>query len=199
MGLATQRLPRRYPSFVVSLGLVAAAMVVAQPGAASASKLSPTWSRPVAFAHRQGWLGGSSGTTWSIAVWRAASETEPRIRRSVPISTAWTATVPLRDDPTLDPPIKTLRALNSNSIIVWALIERPTGIRSRFRANLASVPVRQCCDAAPARGGVQTLAGLARKGAYEVIVRVYYGSKPAPSTRRRAQEALDRLRLPSGR
>lgn len=154
------------------------------------------WSHPLAFAQLPGWQSGHSGNTRSAYV-------GDRPRAKVPLeSTAWIATgVHYRDDPTADPPNKTIVAgLPRQAVIVWAVIYQPTATADApIRLKLSAARRLACCEAARVAGGDWELSGTGLKRAYSVIVRIYFGAKPTAATRAKAQRALARLKLPAPR
>ena len=116
-------------------------------------------------------------------------------------SAAWIATgVRYRDDPTADPPNKTLQRLPRNAVIVWAVIYTNPGAARKqkpIRLTLTAAKRFDCCEAAAAAGGEWELTGAGLGRAYSVIVRIYFGSRPTSAMRAQAQRALNQLKLPS--
>jgi hypothetical protein len=157
-----------------------------------AAPIAP-WSRPLSFGRLHGWGTGHSGNTCSAYVGPAA-------RVGVPLeSAAWIARgVRYRDDPTADPPNKTLRRLPPNAVIVWAVIYSNPGAGRQKPIRLALTAAKRfkCCEAAAVPGGEWELAGAGPGRAYSVIVRIYFGSRPTSAMRAQAQRALDQLHLP---
>jgi hypothetical protein len=114
-------------------------------------------------------------------------------------SAAWIARgVRYRDDPTADPPNKTLRRLPPNAVIVWAVIYSNPGAGRQKPIPLALTAAKrfECCEAAAVPGGEWELTGAGPGRAYSVIVRIYFGSRPTSAMRAQAQRALDQLHLP---
>ena len=153
------------------------------------------WSQPLAFGHLPGWDRGASGNTRSAYVGR-------RKRAPVPLeSAAWIASgVRYRDDPTADPPNKTLQHLPKRAVIVWAVIYNPAASGQKLvRLKLSAAKRFDCCEAARVAGGEWELAGTGPGRVYSVIVRIYFGSRPTRAMRAQAQRALNQLELPSAR
>jgi hypothetical protein len=151
------------------------------------------WSHPLTFDHLAGWDRGASGNTRSAYVGR-------RRRAPVPLeSAAWIAKgVRYRDDPTADPPNKTLQHLSKRALILWAVIYTPVAAGQKpIRLSIAAAKRFKCCEAAYVAGGEWELAGTGPGRAYSVIVRIYFGSGPTRAMRAQAQRALNRLELPS--
>ena len=152
------------------------------------------WSHPLAFAHVAGWTSGQSGNTQSVYVGhnkRAAAPLE---------SAAWMAKgVRYRDDPTSDPPNKTLRHLSPQAVIVWAVIYSAEAGQRPVRLSFGAARRFACCEAVGLPGGEYEMTGSGPGRAYSVIVRVYFGARPTSAMRAQAQEALNALQLPSPR
>jgi hypothetical protein len=153
------------------------------------------WTHPLSFGQLAGWETGHSGNMRSAYVGR-----NPRV--VVPLeSTAWIARrVHYRDEPTADPPNKTLKHLPRRAVIVWAVIYNPTpSAQKPIRLMLSAAKRFDCCEAAAVAGGEWELDGTGPGRAYSVIVRIYFGSRPTSAMRQQAQRALDQLALPSPR
>ncbi len=152
------------------------------------------WAQPPRFAPLDGWRTGASGTF-------ASSYGPVRNVRSPKESSAWmTFGVLYRDARTADPPDGTMSRLPPGGILVFAVIyESGRAAGKRIDLRLGRATHRSCCDGTYVAGGQDALAGLGPGAAYSVIVRVYYGSRPTPALRARAQRALDRLVLPRPR
>lgn len=153
------------------------------------------WTHPLSFGQLPGWETGRSGNTRSAHVGR-------KTRVALPLeSTAWIARgVHYRDEPTADPPNKTLERLPRRAVIVWAVIYNPVPSgQTPIRLMLSPAKRFGCCEAAPVAGGEWELAGAGPDRAYSVIVRIYFGSPPTSAMRAQAQRALDQLALPSAR
>lgn len=151
------------------------------------------WPHPLAFEPLPGWQTGMSGNTHSVYV-------GPRHRAKMSLeSSAWIAThVRYRDDPTADPPNKTLAHLPPSSVIVWAVIFNPAQKGQRpIRLDLGKAKHFACCEGEYVAGGEYELTGYGPGRTYSVIVRVYYGAHPTSALRAEAQRALDQLALPS--
>ena len=147
------------------------------------------WSHPLAFGKLAGWRTGASGNVRSVYVGRGSGATL--------MSTAWIARgVTYRDAATADPPNVTLAHLSKKAVIVWAVITGPASKEQPIRLSLAAAKHVPCCDAVGIVGGTDELHGSARRGAYSVIVRIYYGSVPTTAMRAAAAKALARLELP---
>ncbi len=159
-----------------------------------AATLAP-WTHPLAFRPLADWHTGASGTVRSQYAGRSRTATIPLE------SSAWTArNVRYRDPSTADPPNRTLVHLPRDAVIVWAVIYQPAERGKKpLQLHLAQAKRFDCCEAARVAGGEYELTGLGPTDAYSVIVRVYFGSRPTPTLRAQAQQALDRLRLPSPR
>lgn len=161
----------------------------------AALALAP-WTHPLAFASLPGWQTGMRGNT------RSAYVGPPLNRVKTPLeSSAWIArNVRYRDDPTADPPNKTLRQLPRDGLIVWAVIYNPAQPGSApIRLDLAKAKHFACCEGAGLAAGDYELDGAGPGRAYAVIVRIYFGSRPTRGLRIEAQRALDRLQLPARR
>jgi hypothetical protein len=153
------------------------------------------WTHPLSFGQLPGWETGRSGSTRSAYVGRDT-------RVAVPLeSAAWVARdVHYRDEPTADPPNKTLEHLPRRAVIVWAVIYNPAPAGQQpIRLMLSAAKRFDCCEAAPVAGGEWELTGAGPGRAYSVIVRIYFGSRPTSAMRAQAQRALDQLALPSPR
>lgn len=153
------------------------------------------WSHPLAFGHLAGWDAGRSGNTRSAYVGQGQRATTPLE------SAAWIARgVRYLDDPTADPPNKTLQHLPRQAVIVWAVISSPVESGQRpIRLAFDKAKHFACCEAAYVAGGEWELTGSGRGRAYSVIVRIYFGSRPTGAMRAEAQRALSRLQLPPPR
>jgi hypothetical protein len=80
---------------------------------------------------------------------------------------------------------------------VWAVIFQAGKVgRKPIQLDLRRAKYFACCEGEYVAGGLYGLAGVGPRGAYSVIVRVYFGSRPTRSRRAQAQRALDRLELP---
>jgi hypothetical protein len=148
------------------------------------------WAHPLSFRALPGWSTGASGNTHSLYT-NGPFE-----------SAAWTArNVRYLDVATADPPNKTLARLPSNGIVVWAVIYVPVANGQRpITLDLRRARHLKCCDG-PVRvaGGDYELTGYGPGRAYSIIIRVYFGSRPARARIAEAQHALNQLRLPTGR
>jgi hypothetical protein len=155
----------------------------------------PAWSAPLRFAAAPGWQTGASGTFRSI---RLSDGT--RVRLPSPLSAAWTATSGVRyvNGAYADPPNATLAHLRRGQVIVYGLIQRGTGFgKTPVRLDLRRARQLRCCEGAtPPYPYDWELPGPVRNRAYDLIVRVYFGSRPTRALVARAQSALARLRLP---
>lgn len=153
------------------------------------------WSPPLAFAPLPGWQTGRSGDVRSVYAGR-----QTRVKAPLEAS-AWIARgVRYRDDPTADPPNRTLQHLPSGAVIVWAVIYDPAAAGEHpLRLALSAAKRFACCEAARVAGGEWELTGAGPGRAYSAIVRVYFGSRPTVAMRAQAQLALDHLRLPAAR
>ena len=153
------------------------------------------WTHPLAFGPAPGWQTGASGNTASVYIGSGRRVTAPLE------SAAWTAAgVRYADRATADPPNTTLAHLRANAVIVWAVAFAPAGPNEApIRLDLSRARRLACCDAVGIPGGEHELTGAGPGGAYSVIVRVYFGSRPTRATLAEAQRALDRLELPPGR
>jgi hypothetical protein len=156
------------------------------------------WLAPLSFAsHPTGWDSGASGTYY-IVVGRA--------HERAPVSVAWTATVRCPDCDHSTAPNATLRALHPNDIVIWASIQRadatgwpPSGRPSSSLYSLRQAYRLPCCDGAAVAGGVWELYAFGPARAYEILVRVFWGSPPTHRMRAAAQNAIDRLDAPAAR
>jgi hypothetical protein len=154
----------------------------------AALALAP-WAHPLAFRPLPGWSTGASGNVPSL--YGPSAVPAPKE------SAAWIARrVRYRDVATADPPNATLRHLQPPGLIVWAVIyQGRRRMQPSIRLELARTMHLPCCEGAYVSAGVYELTG-GPKGAYSVIVRVYFGARPTPASRAEAQRALDRLDLP---
>jgi hypothetical protein len=156
----------------------------------AAIALAP-WAEPLRFRPLHGWQHGASGT-FSSSYGPAAGIASPKE------STAWIARgVRYRDRRTADPPTATLSRLRRGGVLVFAVIYQ-SGRRTERRIALRLERARRypCCDGTSVAGGEYGLTGAGPGGAYSVIVRVYFASRPTRSMRSQAQRALDQLELP---
>jgi hypothetical protein len=160
-----------------------------------AAALAP-WTQPLAFRLLAGWHTGTSGTVASLYDNATARVPVPKE------SAAWIATRDVRylDSATEDPPDRTLSHLPRKAVVVWAVIfqtdrprQKPIRLGLRYARHFA------CCEGSRLAAGSYELVGAGPGHAYSVIVRIYFGSRPTQALRVQAQEALDRLRLPSPR
>jgi hypothetical protein len=150
------------------------------------------WLHPLAFHPLAGWETAASGNTLSVYA-------GPGKHVAVPLeATAWIAkNVRYRDNATADPPNATLAHLQPNSVIVWAVIFTPSYAGQKpISLDLGKANHNACCEAVGLAAGEYELAGNGPGGAYFVIVRIYFGSRPTKATRAEAQQALRRLALP---
>jgi hypothetical protein len=157
----------------------------------AAIALTP-WAHPLAFRPLPDWHTGASGTVNSLY-----DNASKRVRAPKE-SAAWMATnVRYRDQTTEDPPNRTLAHLRRDAVIVWAVIFQ-AGQRGQkpIHLDLHRAKYFPCCEGEYVPGGSYQLTGIGARGAYSVIVRFYFGSRPTRALRARAQRALDRLELP---
>jgi hypothetical protein len=159
----------------------------------AAAALAP-WAQPLRFRPLAGWRTGTSGTV------RSSYGPVPGVR-SPKASIAWMARgVRFRDRPSADPPTRTLSQLPAGGILVSAVIyESGRSAQARIGLRLAHARRFPCCDGTYVAGGLYGLSGSGPEGAYSVIVRVYFGSRPTRGMRSEAQRALERLDLPPPR
>ena len=152
------------------------------------------WAQPVRFRPLRGWQRGSGGTFTS-------SYGRPRDVASPKESTAWIVKgVRYRDARRADPPDATLSRLPREGIVVFAVIyQAERTVEGRIVLRLDRAKRFPCCDGTYVAGGEYGLTGAGRGGAYSVIVRVYFGSRPTRSMLGQAQRALERLELPPPR
>lgn len=158
----------------------------------AALALAP-WTHPLSFLPQPGWHTGASGTVPSLY-----GGADKRVR-SPRQSTAWIATndVRYRDTATADPPNRTLAHLPANGVVVWAVIFQSSAPgQEPVRLDLGRAKRFECCEGAYVAGGEHELTGAGPRGAYSVIVRIYFGSRPTRTLRAKAQQAIDRLELP---
>jgi hypothetical protein len=159
----------------------------------AAAALAP-WAQPVRFRPLAGWRTGHSATLSSTygSVPGIASPKE---------SIAWMAKgVRYGDRPGADPPTRTLSRLPQRGILVSAVIyESGRKTQRPIELRLARARRFPCCDGTYVAGGEYGLSGGGPRGAYSVIVRVYFGSPPTRTMRAQAQKALDQLELPAPR
>ena len=138
---------------------------------------------------------GASGTFRSIRL-----SDGRRVRLRWPLSASWTASSGVRyvDGAADDPPNATLTHLRRGQVIVYAVIQRGTDFGSApVRLDLRRARHLACCEGAtPPYPYDWELAGPVAGRRYDLIVRVYFGSRPTPALVARAQSALARLRLP---
>jgi len=152
--------------------------------------LYPGEVEPASFATAEGWHTGSSGSrpVGADGDWTAS----------------WAATVPYRDPWNALPMQETLATLPADGIVVWLSLSRfcdPNGPGQRWPVH--SRPYRLAdFEVLPGwEGQVRDLPEYRLwtrvEGQYEVDARVYFG-RPDPSEDMlaRAQEEIDRLRLP---
>jgi hypothetical protein len=166
--------------------------------AAVALALAVPWLTPLSFgAPAHGWQAGRSGTI-TTSVGRAHTATA--------LSTAWTANVRCPDCTTANPPNATLQRLPRGGIIVWASIQPPAATgwppdrrRLSRRYSLTDAYRFPCCEATAIGGGLWELYGSGPRGAYGVLVRVFWGSPPTAAMKAEAQAAIATLRLPDAR
>ncbi len=153
------------------------------------------WLHPLAFSPLAGWQTGMSGNTRSLYAGSATQVAAPTE------SAAWIAgNVRYQDDPTADPPNKTLARLPPKAVIVWAVVFNPAQTAQKaIRLDLHKAKRFDCCEAAYVAGGEYELAGSGPGRSYSVIIRIYFGSKPTSALLARAQRALNHLTLPSPR
>jgi hypothetical protein len=151
------------------------------------------WLHPLAFRPLPGWQTGASGDTRSVYVGGGKHVAAPKE------SAAWIAQgVRYRDPATADPPNTTLAQLPPDGVVIWAVIEGPAGRGERpIRLDLARARHLPCCDGVGVVGGEDELTGAGPRGAYSVIVRIFFGSPPTRARRAKAQRALSRLELPA--
>jgi hypothetical protein len=105
-----------------------------------------------------------------------------------------------RDRVRADPPDATLSHLPPRGVVVFAVVYQSAQIaQKRVALRLDGARRYPCCDGTYVAGGEYALVGAGPRGAYSVIVRVYFGSSPTRSLRTQAQRALDHLKLPAPR
>jgi hypothetical protein len=159
----------------------------------AALALAP-WSQPVRFRPLAGWRHGASGTLRS-SYGPVPGNPSPKE------ATAWIATgVRYRDRPTADPPNATLSQLPRKGIVVFAAVyEAANNTEKPVDLHFDRARRFPCCDGTYVAGGLYELDGAGPAAAYDVIVRVYFGSRPTRAMRAEAQLALDHLVLPRPR
>lgn len=97
-----------------------------------------------------------------------------------------------------DPPNETIDTLRGSNVVVWAVIEpgREYG-PAPVRLDLRRARRVACCEGGtPGYPYDFELAGPVRSRGYFLIVRVFFGTRPTPALRAKAQQALNRLRRP---
>jgi hypothetical protein len=160
----------------------------------AALALAP-WAHPLAFRPLPGWQTGASGTVRSAYVGHGQRVRVPKE------SAAWIArNVRYQSPATEDPPNTTLRHVRRNSVIVWAVILQ--GVQrgqERIRLDLRHAKHFACCEGEYVPGGSYEMTGTGPRGAYSVIIRIYFGAPATRALRVQAQRALNRLQLPPGR
>lgn len=152
------------------------------------------WAHPLAFKPLAGWHTRASGNVPSLY--------GPSPLRAPKESSAWLATknVRYRDEPTADPPNKTLTNLPRAGVIVWAAIfQGQMREQKPIRLDLDRARRFDCCEGPYVAGGMYELTGYGPRRSYTVYVRVYFGSRPTVARRAAAQRALDHLALPAAR
>jgi hypothetical protein len=158
----------------------------------AAAALAP-WAHPPRFRPQCGWKSGASGT-FASSYGPAGDIAAPKE------SVAWTATgVSYRDRRKADPPTATLSRFPRGAILVFAVIYQSAQALRPIALRLDRATRYPCCDGTYVAGGEYGLTGAEPRGAYSVIVRVYFASPPTRKMRTRAQQALDRLELPPHR
>lgn len=144
-----------------------------------------------------GWRTGRSGT-----VREARNGDGKRIRLAYPESTAWMSNVRYRDAATTDPPQRTVYRMPRDGVVVWAAITPALAADTRQRLDLRLAGFRRglCCDGTPPPYTREwDTAGRVASGRYDVIVRIYFGSRPTQRMLRQARNALRALELPKTR
>ena len=158
----------------------------------AAAALVP-WTQPLQFRPLAGWHRGNSGTV------RSSYGPVPDVP-SPKESTAWMSRgVRFRDRATADPPDATLSHLPPRGIVAFAVIYQSPLKQRAIQLRLDRARRYPCCDGTYVAGGEYGLSGGGPHGAYAVIVRVYFGSRPDAAMRAHAQRAVDRLELPPPR
>ena len=93
-----------------------------------------------------------------------------------------------------------LAPLRPKSVIVWAVIsQRMQRGHERIRLDLRHAKYFACCEGEYVAGGSYQMTGTGPRGAYAVIIRIYFGSPATPALRAQAQRALNLLQLPRRR
>jgi hypothetical protein len=110
----------------------------------------------------------------------------------------WAATVRYRDPPLQIPPVRTLRRLAPDGIIIWVSLSRDSAVRLRPSNSLH---IRRSLVSNNFEGlprGIGLYRAAVRRPAYDIDLWVFFKSI-CPSRRviTRAQAELDRLRLPA--
>jgi hypothetical protein len=161
---------------------------------ALALTLITPWVAPLSFEPQSGWHTGTSGTFTTVT---GQSHT-PQM-----VSDAFAANFPYTSSPRADPPVRTLQRIPKSGVVIWASITSPTTAgwppdnrRLSTKLTLADSYHFACCDAVPVVGGESELYAFGPNRKYDVLVRVYWGSRATPRMKAEANEMLSRLKLP---
>jgi hypothetical protein len=110
----------------------------------------------------------------------------------------WAATVRYRDPPLQIPPVRTLRRLAPDGIIIWVSLSRDSAVRLRPSNSLH---IRRSLVSNNFEGlprGIGLYRAAVRRPAYDIDLWVFFQSiRPSRRVITRAQAELDRLRLPA--
>jgi hypothetical protein len=110
----------------------------------------------------------------------------------------WAASVRYRDPPLQIPPVRTLRALAPDGIIIWVSLSRDSAVRLRPSNSLH---IRRSLISNNFEGlprGIGLYRATARRPAYDIDLWVFFKTiRPSPRVIARAQAELGRLRLPA--
>jgi hypothetical protein len=137
---------------------------------------------PARFPARPGWFVGAEGGK----LYAEGGQTE-----------TWAATVPYRDPPMQIPPHRTLGRLPNDGIIIWVMLSRDSAHRTGPVYPLRIQPRFITNSFEGLRPGIGLYRASTGKTGYELDLWLFFKTvHPAPNVIARAQEELDRLRLP---
>jgi hypothetical protein len=109
----------------------------------------------------------------------------------------WAATVRYRDPPLQLPPVRTLRRLAPDGVIIWVSLSRDSAVRLRPSNSLHISRRLISSNFEGLPPGIGLYRATVRRPAYDIDLWVFFKSvHPAPRVIAKAQAELDRPRLP---
>lgn len=110
----------------------------------------------------------------------------------------WAATVRYRDPPLQIPPVRTLRSLAPDGVVIWVSLSRDSAVRLRPSNSLHIRRRLISNDFEGLPRGTGLYRATVRRPAYDIDLWVFFrGVRPSTRAIASAQAELDRLRLPA--